>query len=49
MAAVVFLELNGYHFNAPPNVFANIVIDVASGKMQKSEIAEFFKKYTIKG
>lgn len=45
MAAVVFLELNQHHFNAPPDVFANLVIDVASGKMQKSEIAEFFKKY----
>lgn len=49
MTAVVFLELNQYHFNAPPDVFANLVIDVASGKMQKSEIAEFFKKYTVKG
>ena len=45
MAAVVFLELNGYHFNAPPDVFANLVIDVASGKTLKNEIAEFFKKY----
>lgn len=46
MTAVVFLELNQHHFNAPPDVFANLVIDVASGKIQKSEIAEFFKKYT---
>ena len=49
MTAIVFLELNQYHFNAPPDVFANLVIDVASGKIQKSEIAEFFKKYTVKG
>lgn len=46
MAAVVFLELNGYHFNAPPDVFANLVIDVAAGKTQKETIIEFFKKYT---
>lgn len=45
MTAVVFLELNGYHFNAPPDVFANLVIDVASGKTLKNEITEFFKKY----
>lgn len=49
MTAVVFLELNGYHFNAPPDAFANLVIDVASGKIQKSEIAEFFKKYAKEG
>lgn len=46
MTAVVFLELNGYHFNAPPDTFANLVIDVASGKSEKEELIEFFKKYT---
>ena len=46
MTAVVFLELNGYHFNAPPDVFANLVIGVAAGKIQKETIIKFFKKYT---
>ena len=46
MAAVVFLELNGYHFNAPPDVFANLVYRTAAGNFEKNEIVEFFQKYT---
>ena len=49
MAAVVFLELNGYHFNAPPDVFANLVYRVAAEQFEKNEILEFFQKYAKKG
>lgn len=49
MTAVVFLELNGYHFNAPPDMFANLVYRTAAGTFDKNEIIEFFKKYTVKG
>ena len=46
MTAVVFLELNGYHFNAPPDVFANLVYRTSAENFEKNEILEFFKKYT---
>ena len=46
MAAVVFLEVNCYHFNAPPDEFANVVYRVAAGQSEKGELIEFFKKYT---
>ena len=49
MSAVVFLELNGYHFNAPPDVFANLVYRVAAEQFEKNEILEFFQKYTKEG
>ena len=49
MAAVVFLELNGYHFNAPPDVFANLVYRVAAEQFEKNEILEFFQKYAKEG
>lgn len=48
MTAVVFLEVNGYHFNATTDEFVNMVVNTASGKMQKSEVAEFFKNHIIK-
>lgn len=46
MTAIVFLELNQHHFNAPPDVFANLVINVAAGKAKKETVIEFLKKYT---
>ena len=49
MTAVVFLELNGYHFNAPPDVFANLVYRVAAEQFDKNEILEFFQKYAKEG
>lgn len=49
MAADVFLELNG--FQIPPSQeknFETIVMEVAQGKMEKPEIAAFFRKHSRK-
>ena len=46
MAALVFLDINGIDFNASDKDFTEMVLSVASGKMQKHEIAEFLKKYS---
>ncbi len=46
MAAIIFLDLNGIHFNAPDQVFTELVLQTAQGKMLKSEIAIFLKKYS---
>lgn len=46
MAAVVFLDLNGVEFTADDDEFTAMVLLVASGKMQKTEISAFFKRHT---
>lgn len=46
MAAVVFLDLNGVEFTANDDEFTAMVLLVASGKMQKTEISSFFKLHT---
>ena len=49
MAADVFLELNG--FSLPPskeNLFENLTLEVAQGKVEKHEIAAFFRKNSKK-
>ena len=45
MSAVVFLELNGYHFNATNEQFTELVMNVASGKLLKDPIADFFRAH----
>ncbi len=44
MAALVFLDINEIDFNASDEDFTEMVLRVASGKMQKHEIAEFLKR-----
>jgi death-on-curing protein len=49
VAALVFLILNGYDFQAPENDLAKTVLAVAVGKMTKAELALFFRKWGKKG
>ena len=41
MAALVFLDLNGVEFTATEDEFTAMVLAVASGQMEKPEIARF--------
>lgn len=45
MAAIIFLELSGYDFDASDDELAETVISTASGKMTKAELASFFRKH----
>jgi len=46
MAALVFLDLNGFDFDASDEEFTAMVLRVASGKMLKAEITLFLKKHS---
>ena len=46
MAALVFLDLNGYEFDATDEQFTDLVMQVASGKMLKSEVVLFFQQHS---
>ena len=46
MAAIIFLDLNGFEFDATSEELAAIVIKTASGKMTKAELASFFRKHS---
>ena len=46
MAALVFLDLNGYEFDATDEQFTDLVMHVASGKMLKSEVVLFFQQHS---
>ena len=45
MAALVFLDLNGYEFDASDADFTAMVLKVASGEMMKSEISMFLRRH----
>ena len=45
MAALIFLDLNGYDFDASDADFTAVVLKVASGKMMKSEISMFLRQH----
>ena len=45
MAALIFLDLNGFDFNATDDDFTAMVFRVASGKMLKAEITLFLKTH----
>ena len=45
MAAFVFLKLNKLTLVADENQFERVVLSVAENKIEKREIAEFFKKH----
>lgn len=47
MAAIVFLDVNGIVFNASDEDFTKMVLTVASGQMQKPEIAAFLKAHSV--
>ena len=46
MAALVFLDINNIDFDAPDELFTEMVLKVASGKMLKAEITLFLKEYS---
>ncbi len=48
MAADVFLLMNGILVTAGQSTFEKMVLEVAQGKMEKHEVAEFFRKNSKK-
>ena len=47
MSALVFLELNGYDFDASDDELTGVVLQVASGKMQKDTLSRFFRLHSL--
>ena len=45
MAAFVFLKLNGLTLDADESTFEPLVLKAAQGQIDKSAIAEFFRKH----
>jgi len=45
VAALVFLDLNGFDFHAPEEDFAEMVLAVARGDMNKSHVAVFIRNW----
>jgi death-on-curing protein len=46
VAALVFLALNGYDFNAPEDDFAEMVLAVARGELDKADVAVFIRHWS---
>ena len=46
VAAIVFLELNGYEFDAPADMLHDFVIRVARGDFTKADTALFLRKHS---
>ena len=46
MSALVFLELNGYDFDASDKELVDVVLHVAGGKMGKDTLSQFFRQYS---
>lgn len=46
VAALVFLSLNGYDFDAPEEDFAEMVLAVARGEFDKAEVAVFIRRWS---
>ncbi len=46
MSALVFLEMNGYDFNASDDELTAVLLLVASGKMLKDELSLFFRQHS---
>jgi len=46
VAALVFLALNGFDFHAPEDAFAEIVLAVAQGEMNKAQVAVFIRNWS---
>lgn len=44
VSALVFLVLNGFELDVPEDDFAEIVLDVAQGKIDKAQVAVFLKQ-----
>lgn len=48
VAAIVFLALNGYEFDAPEDDFAEMVLAVARGERDKADVAVAIRRWTTK-
>jgi death on curing protein len=48
VASFIFLRLNGILVTASERAYETVTLDVAQGKMEKSEIAAFFRKHSGK-
>jgi death-on-curing protein len=48
VAALIFLALNGYDFDAPEDDLAGMVMAVARGELDKAEVAVFIHPWTKK-
>ncbi len=48
IAMYTFLYVNGYRLKADKKSLFAIVIDLANGKVEKKELAEYMKKHTTK-
>ncbi|MBI5843186.1 MAG: type II toxin-antitoxin system death-on-curing family toxin [Deltaproteobacteria bacterium] len=46
VAALVFLDLNGYDFTAPEDDLAEMVLAVARGEMDKARVAVFIREWS---
>jgi death-on-curing protein len=44
-SAFVFLDLNDAKFTAPEDEFRDLVLDLASGKLDKADVVAFFKRH----
>ncbi len=45
VTALVFLEMNGIRVGVGDEALVNTVVAVAEGKLQKSALAEFFRRH----
>jgi death-on-curing protein len=48
LAADVFLEMNGYDLKVNQDILEKLTLDTAQGKVDKAEVALFFKKHSKK-
>lgn len=46
VAALVFLALNGYEFDAPEDELAETAVAVAMGKLDKANLAVFIRRWS---
>jgi death-on-curing protein len=46
VTALVFLELNGFDFDAPEDDFTEMVLAVARGELGKADVAVFIRCFT---
>lgn len=46
VSALVFLLLNGFELDVPEDDFADLVLGVAQGKIDKTQVVVFLKEYS---
>ena len=46
VAALIFLDLNGFDFHASEDDFAEMVLAIAGGEMSKAQLAVFIRKWS---